>query len=411
MTVSQAPRGPAAPIRPGGLFTRFLAYMVDSVIPVLAVTGCWLMLARLEPGSRLALVTILLAALVVLGWGVYVWWCGAERAATPGMRLLELEVVDLKTGGHVGWGRFFARGFVFWLLSATGIGLILMLIFLVLDTHQRGWHDRAAGAIVINRPEVVPDEHGDPTGGADLRGPRGPRPNTVALPAHLTGATSFKPAGTAGLGVQQPGTPQQPPPMQAPPMQGPPMQGPPPPQRPPQQPIQQVPGSRPPQFGETPWGDHRPAGGSGWQPPRMLSEQPQQPDADADADKTVLRPKDSGPAPGQGPTWSVALGDGRAYQLRPAVLIGRNPNPQDGQQAELVRMNDETRTVSKNHLLIGVDAQGPYVVDLGSRNGSGIRTAHGGFDRIPPGEKVRLGPGAVVSFGEQRLELHQSNAG
>ncbi|OYO17681.1 hypothetical protein CGZ94_01990 [Enemella evansiae] len=405
MTVSQAPGGPAAAIRPGGLFSRFLSCMVDSVIPVLAITGCWLALARLQPGSRLSLVAIMLTALVVLGWGVYVWWCGAERAATPGMRLLELEVVDLKTGGHVGWGRFFARCFVFGLLSATGIGLILMLIFLVLDSHQRGWHDRAAGAIVINRPEVARDEHGDPTGGAEVRGPR---TNTVALPAHLTGATSFKPTGTAGLGIQQPGTPQQPPPHQPAPMQPPPPAHQPPQQ--PRQPIQQVPGSRPPQFGETPWGDHRPAGQSGWQPPQMLPEQPPtgtaDPDADADADKTVLRPKGSGPAPAPTASWSVTLADGRAYQLRPAVLIGRNPDPQEGQQAELVTMNDETRTVSKNHLLIGVDEQGPFVVDLGSRNGSGIRAAHGGFNRIPVGEKVRLGPGAVVSFGEQRLELH-----
>lgn len=428
MTASQTPGGPAAPIRPGGLFSRFLAYLVDQVIPVLATTGCWLVLARLEPGSRLSLVVIMLAALVVLGWGVYVWWCGAERAATPGMRLLELEVVDTRTAGHVGWGRFFARCFVFGLLSATVIGLILLVIFMVLDTHQRGWHDRAAGAIVINRPQLADPQEADATGGADGTGRRGPRTNTVALPAHLTGATSFKPTGTAGLGIQQPGPANPPaarpgaqPPAMQPPQQ--PIQA--PPSHAPAQPIQQVPGGAPParpdQFGETPWGDHRPAGTSGWQPPPVLGPPAGAPpvagpanagppaagpvDVDADADRTVLRNNERDP--GSGPRWAVRLADGRAFPLRPAVLIGRNPDPRDGQPAELVKMNDETRTVSKNHLLVGVDEQGPYVMDLGSRNGSGIRASHGGFNRIPAGERVRLGPGAVVSFGEQRLELQQ----
>jgi uncharacterized RDD family membrane protein YckC len=45
---------------------------------------------------------------------------------------------------------------IFWLLSATGIGLILLLVFLVLHPRKQGWHDRAVNAVVIKERVLAP---------------------------------------------------------------------------------------------------------------------------------------------------------------------------------------------------------------------------------------------------------------
>jgi pSer/pThr/pTyr-binding forkhead associated (FHA) protein len=38
----------------------------------------------------------------------------------------------------------------------------------------------------------------------------------------------------------------------------------------------------------------------------------------------------------------------------------------------LIKVADETRTVSKSHLALGVDGNGMYVIDRGSTNGSTV---------------------------------------
>jgi hypothetical protein len=73
--------------------------------------------------------------------------------------------------------------------------------------------------------------------------------------------------------------------------------------------------------------------------------------------------------------WSILLDDGRRLALDGLILLGRNPQPNAGEEdAQLIKIADETRTVSKSHLAIGLDAGGVYVVDRGSTNGSTVST-------------------------------------
>ena len=52
------------------------------------------------------------------------------------------------------------------------------------------------------------------------------------------------------------------------------------------------------------------------------------------------------------------LDDGRRLTVDRLVLLGRNPRPAPGEEdAQLIKIADETRTVSKLHLAIGVDAR------------------------------------------------------
>ena len=112
-----------------------------------------------------------IAAFLILAWGLLVWQMYAVRAAGPGMRLLKLQLVGYTDGRPIGWGRFFLRWLVLTLLAATGLGLLLMIIFLVLHPRRQGWHDLAADSVVIKERVLAPPR---PVGGG--------REATVAMP-------------------------------------------------------------------------------------------------------------------------------------------------------------------------------------------------------------------------------------
>ena len=74
----------------------------------------------------------------------------------------------------------------------------------------------------------------------------------------------------------------------------------------------------------------------------------------------------------------------------------------------MVSVSDTSRTVSKTHIAVGVDARGIYVMDRGSTNGSAIATSSGAFEPCAAGDLVRVREGQVVSFGEQRFEVRRA---
>src|SRR5919202_6317023 len=96
------------------------------------------------------------ALLVSLVWGVLCWRQLALRAATPGMRLLGIQLVGFYNGRPVGWGRAFLRWLVFAALGATGLGLLLLIVSVLMSPRHQGWHDRAAGGVVIVARPLAP---------------------------------------------------------------------------------------------------------------------------------------------------------------------------------------------------------------------------------------------------------------
>lgn len=112
-------------------------------------------------------------------------------------------------------------------------------------------------------------------------------------------------------------------------------------------------------------------------------------------------------SPDQG--WVVALDDGRQVAISGLVLLGRDPTARPGEQvAELVAVTDNSRTVSKTHLAVGVDNKGVFVMDRGSTNGSAIAASTGKYEPCQPGELVRVREGQIVSFGDHRLEIRRT---
>lgn len=296
----------------GPLGRRFVAHLVDGIVP--AVIG---LIAFGRPGSGGAstggttIGTILIAI-----WAIVVWWMFATRAAGPGMRLLKLQLVGFTDGRPIGWGRYLLRALVLTLLSATGLGLLLMLIFLLRHPRRQGWHDLAAGSVVIRARPLAPRTArpaATPTAAPEVRAAAAPAPSVAdAVPFDADPVASSYAATTMAPGLVSTGA----------------------------------------------------------------------------------------------PTWVAELEDGRELVVAGLVLLGRNPQPRPGEEgAELIKLSDESRTVSKSHLALDVDEHGLFVVDRDSTNGSTFTTAAGEAFRCVPGQVTYIGDGSVVSIGDHRLTV------
>lgn len=479
---SQDPGFPPG-ITAGSLGRRVLAHVIDSAPLALIGAGTGFAVVFV-PRDDLRLVLGLVGGLLGIAWVVFLWWTQGTRGASPGMRLMNLEVVAVENGRPIGWLRAILRSVVFGALAGTSVGLVLMLILLVLNPRRQGWHDLVGRAVVINarQPDSATDRsRPDPrlvglppsTGGAGTVGlpaslggsPSGMRPPAPTGPGSqqfgLPGAHGYQAQGVAGSqpGLVAPGAgapaapegygqssqpggaafgqpgqfggassaasaPPGPHPGGAPgspasaPAPGGPITG---------VPFGQfgsagsggaptvagtatvpppgvMPGSTPAGYSEPGVVVGVPAPGAPGTPSPFGA--PPVDDEGMDSTRLVQRTGNQR-RPDQG--WVVVLGDGRQVSVESLVLIGRNPQPRAGEEgAELVSVQDNSRTVSKTHIAVGVDARGIWVMDRGSTNGSAIATSSGQFEPCAAGDQVRVREGQVVSFGDQRFEVRRT---
>ncbi|WP_066587759.1 RDD family protein [Cellulomonas timonensis] len=103
------------------------------------------------------------------------------------------------------------------------------------------------------------------------------------------------------------------------------------------------------------------------------------------------------------PGAEIELHDGRLVQVVGTALFGRNPVAVDG--AQVVRVVDPGRSVSKTHLQIGIEGGAVWVADRGSTNGTLVTLTDGQQIVCGPEQQVRLPVGATVSFGNCGLRL------
>jgi uncharacterized RDD family membrane protein YckC len=399
----------------GGLGKRFVAQLIDRLVPALIVAGTAYFASRMGGTERL--VILIVGSVLILAWTLFVWWGFAVRAAGPGMRLMHLQLVGFYDGRPIGWMRYALRTLVFWALNITGIGLVLMLIFLLMHPRKQGWHDLAAQAVVIKQRALAPPR---PKAGDELR--RAPQATPQAPQDQL--ATS-SPYGGQPYPAPQPLIP--PPGLEAnySPVPGPPSG------RGGGQPYPDpyaAGGSQPPETDNSPVTADEPnpyqAAPPGGQPPSTgvatasvagaVAPPPGNAGPDEEAATTTARvrpvvvpgPRDENAQAG----WLAVLDDGREVPVDGLVLLGRNPQPQPGEEdAQLIKIADETRTVSKSHLAIATDGDGAFVVDRGSTNGSTVTTSGGVSTRCQVGERVRVAEGSIVSIGDHWLEMRRQS--
>lgn len=396
----------------GSVGRRVAAYLIEALVPAI-VAG---VLGALLPGASGSLRAVLsiVGALLVVGWGLLLWYLLAERAAGPGMRLMRIQLVGFYDGRPVGWVRVLLRGLIFAGLSATGIGLLVMLVFLVLHPRKQGWHDLAVKAVVI-KERILPPPGTRPAVAQHVAVTPEPAPSMSAPPppsyAPVAGYGSAPPAPAQAPYRPAPGGPAPGGPGSAGPAPGGPPGGPPPgygPAGPPSAPEPMAPLVPPTGLG------HPPRNEQPYAVPPPGPERPAPPPPSHRGSHAATF-GDTRPMPATGPPppradWHAVLDDGRRLVIDHLVLLGRNPQPAPGEEdAELVKVADETRTVSKLHLAVGVDAAGLYVVDRGSTNGSTVTTPDGATRRCVPGETVYVAPGSIVSMGDHWLEVRHGD--
>ncbi|MFZ0158724.1 MAG: FHA domain-containing protein, partial [Kineosporiaceae bacterium] len=118
--------------------------------------------------------------------------------------------------------------------------------------------------------------------------------------------------------------------------------------------------------------------------------------------------QESEPEPGSEPEPRAAVchgvlefDDGRRVEVDGPVIIGRAPSQVEGDRpARLVPVPEASRGLSRNHVRIDVGLQGPFVVDLGSRNGTTMRIPGRTAVRLDPWMPYPLDVGAELVFAQ-----------
>jgi hypothetical protein len=267
------------------------------------------------------------------------------------MRLMKLQLVGFTNGRPIGWGRYLLRSLVLALLTVTVVGLLLMLIFLLRHPRYQGWHDLAAGSVVIAQRPLAP---------RDTTSTRSETAKPPASPANASArARSMTSAGASAAGPLPTSVPAMAMPL--------------------------APSGV--EVGATALGPGGDTSGGAAEPP------------------SAAHAEDLEGATGH---WFAVLDDGREVPVHGLVLLGRNPQPRPGEEgAELIKVADESRTVSKSHLALGLDEAGLFVTDRGSTNGSTVTTLDGVRTRCAPGEVVQVSDGSVVTMGDRWLKVRR----
>ena len=340
----------------GPLGRRLVAYVIDSIVP--AVAALLIDLGVRDDGDGANVPLVVVGVLVGLVWAVVCWQQLAVKAASPGMRLLKLQLVGFFDGRPIGWGRVLLRWLVYTVLSVTGIGLLLLLASVLVSPRHQGWHDRSAGGVVIVERPLAPRSGrartaraSAPTGAPrpPAPAPGGARPTPAPLPVAVPAAAAGDPAIGPDLA-----------PLAAEPL-------------------------------DPPTTD--PATN-----PAAADPDTADPDTEPVAERRTIVDG-----------WVAELDDGREILVRGLVLLGRNPAPSEGEEdAELVKLSDESRTVSKTHLALGVDDAGLFVVDRGSTNGSTLTPPGQPTVPVVAFQAVSVSEGSVVSIGDHWLRIRRS---
>jgi uncharacterized RDD family membrane protein YckC len=399
---------------------RFVAYLINCLVPAVVSLALFLLLPTSSGGLRTTLLVV--GAAIDIGWLILVWYLLAVHAASPGLRAMKLQLVGFLDGRPIGWGRVFVRALVFWALYVTVIGLLVMLIMMLRHPRRQGWHDLAATAVMIKERVLAPAVQPARAAVAVQQSPSAQVGN-AAQPQQNGARVPMLPSYGTGEAYGSPGSPL--PPGSLAPSPG----------------VAGNPGGSPsyvpagaPQAGpgeayggnayatpypgapyvpQQPYGPgemYSPGQQSGPQPPSQNgSPSSSSPGYQAMPGQAAQSFAAETALAGRSPyvqNWSILLDDGRRIPLEGLVLLGRNPQPKAGEEdAQLIKIADETRTVSKSHLAVGVDAGGVYVVDRGSTNGSTVSTTNGMSERCKAGEMVRVGEGAIISIGDHWLEI------
>lgn len=407
----------------------------------------------------------LIAGAVAFAFMLSMWIWESRTGRTVGNSAMGLRTVSADDRGPLGFGRELIRVLMLGVISMIPVaGPVIVHLTPLWDKGDKvqGWHDKVARSVVLDlrAPKIAVTTGLAPVGS----GPRAPgrpalRTATPSAPVQQTSRQmpSQAPAAPQHPSPQYPGTP----PVAAPdpwsfpqspaapaagggiitgiPESAP---GAPPAAQPVQQPQQPQPvqAQQPqpvhqqPQPPESAWPSKTwPAAQEAAAPPvqqpaapPIRHELPPQQHPESRPTRPVSFPGDGAAQPPaqaeelweatrmQAPslvpaavvTVVLELESGARHVIDGPALVGRNPQAADGSPTILVRVDDPTRSVSKNHAEMGVDPAGLWLTDRGSTNGTVVSAPGRSPQVAEPGARVRVPMGSTIHVGDRRIVVH-----
>jgi hypothetical protein len=122
---------------------------------------------------------------------------------------------------------------------------------------------------------------------------------------------------------------------------------------------------------------------------------------------STLRPEPGTAAPST--TWMLSFDTGERHPLHDRALIGRKPEALAGYRgADLIQIDDPSRTVSATHLAVTTNELGIWVEDLGSTNGSEVRSPNGRTQALPVRVRTPVAGGSRVRLGDRWMAVERT---
>lgn len=99
----------------------------------------------------------------------------------------------------------------------------------------------------------------------------------------------------------------------------------------------------------------------------------------------------------------MLLDDGGRHPVTSILAIGRQPAavPGEGQ----VTLPDDTLSISRTHVRVGVDAEGLWVEDAHSANGTMMTAPGKPATQLAPGRRVHVTAGTTLAIGDRRITV------
>jgi uncharacterized RDD family membrane protein YckC len=402
------------------VWRRLVALLVDQLLAVL-VGGAGLLVvlgAVRDDGSVGAL---LVPGLLLLLLGAGQWIGEAIAGRTVGGALLGIRTVSVRTGRPAGLWAVLVRSVVQGLgVLVGGIGVYVVAGSGAWDEgpEQRGWHDKAAGTLVLRARPVDRSAAEAASGdGAAVRVPAAGPASAPPAAAPASGPTSGPPPAA----VPDPQTPATPAvvPTSGPPAAGAPLAAAPSgsataapaPSMAPSAAAPLAAGPAAPLAADPPMAASAAAPTAAPAAPAPERDTPDDlPDATVpglgDLEHThvgrwAAGPEAAGPATGL----VLVVDTGDRVVVTGAGLIGRRPVPGDETWAHLVAIDDPTQSVSSTHLAFWPAEAGLDVLDRGSTNGTVLLDPAGKPWSLTPGAPARVAAGWTLVLGNRRVRV------
>jgi hypothetical protein len=107
-----------------------------------------------------------------------------------------------------------------------------------------------------------------------------------------------------------------------------------------------------------------------------------------------------------GARYRLEFDDGRSVEVGETGLLGRDPAAEaDEIVVHLLSLEDPEHSVSKTHLKFGAAADGFWVADRHSTNGTVLVMPDGDRTTLEPGVRTTVPPEAGVEFGNRRVTV------